>query len=481
MLRCDRCRGHSGSVLCVEHSSNLRRPNHVLVTGSNLLSGSEDKTCRLWDLRSLRTSICMLCPGEVLSVGFEPTELMPLENQSDCGVDYVVYAASENIVVAFDLRKTSSPIMTQPTTTVLQSADDVNQVLPSKVACPVPSARKSKSGKKNFKRKHGPNCSNSSTTDDNAKEDASLAIGGNRYLPNILIAADDTGSIRILPYDFNESSRSSAEKVCCHGSNESPSMVTAVALRNQNVTFDQSSKLSRQKSNYHQILASGGTDCYIKLWDIFDSKRDQPLQSIEIKNSTAGAQQVCNPPMVHSLSWSPSGRLLAGALGDGSVGIWQIATMDVSNGVDPLVMTARLEDAHANAVAFCLFPEWKFKNIEQLEHTNPILDDRLLCTAGNDCNIAFWDLGATICGDDALNPATMLCTNDEQSALDNLKKLRIDVVESTSFDLPKILFNLRHPCKPNWMASSRGQDLCFPASIFLADTSADIAVYTVPT
>lgn len=477
MFKCDYFRGHTGAVLCLDHTSSLQQPNFIL--GANLLSGSEDKTCRLWDLRSQRTSLCMICPGEVLSVAFEPTEWVQdgTQNETKFGANYFVYAAVENTVLGFDLRNASSPILKNPTTTFVQAADEVNQVLPSKVHFSPLASRKSKSHNKNSKR-HSQKNVKSDPNDNPLKDLPTFKANENKDLPNILIAADDTGSIHVLKYDVNGDLSCVDEKFYCHGSDESPSMVTAIALRHQNACFDPSKKSNQHGLGSHQILASGGTDCRIKLWDIHNSKRQHALQSIEITNSTSGAKEVCNPPMVHNMSWSPSGRLLAGALGDGSVVLFQLSSTDINNCAAPLVMTTRLEDAHSSAVACCLFPEWKCIGLEKNENKNVVLNDRLLCTAGNDCNIVFWDLGATICGDQAINPATFLDLKEDCSASCNIQNLRID--DSAIFDQPKTLFALQHPFKPNWMTSSRGQDLCFPSTIFVADTSANISAYTIP-
>lgn len=63
-------KGHKGSVLCLAHDS----------IASLLLSGSEDETARLWDLRTSKTALCLLAGGEVTSVAFAPSAtLQPLD------------------------------------------------------------------------------------------------------------------------------------------------------------------------------------------------------------------------------------------------------------------------------------------------------------------------------------------------------------------------------------------------------------------
>ena len=80
-------KGHQAPVLSLAHSStshatNQKRPKKPGSGGNNkpccLLSGSEDGTTRLWDLRSSsRAALCILAPSEcavkdVTAVGFHP-------------------------------------------------------------------------------------------------------------------------------------------------------------------------------------------------------------------------------------------------------------------------------------------------------------------------------------------------------------------------------------------------------------------------
>ena len=60
--------GHQKSVLCLDVSTNPSSPF--------LLSGSEDTTARLWDLRNhrRRASLCIQGEGEVLSAVFAPRQ-----------------------------------------------------------------------------------------------------------------------------------------------------------------------------------------------------------------------------------------------------------------------------------------------------------------------------------------------------------------------------------------------------------------------
>ena len=45
---------------------------------------------------------------------------------------------------------------------------------------------------------------------------------------------------------------------------------------------------------------------------------------------------------------------------------------------------------------------------------------------------------------------------------------------------PRILFKIAHRHKPNWIACSRASDAVLPNSLFVADTTNNISVYTLP-
>ena len=68
-------KGHKGSVLCLDHHN--KTPGSEGPTEGCLLSGSEDGTARLWDLRSSpRACTCIIAGEEVTSVAFGPWNLM---------------------------------------------------------------------------------------------------------------------------------------------------------------------------------------------------------------------------------------------------------------------------------------------------------------------------------------------------------------------------------------------------------------------
>jgi WD40 repeat protein len=183
--------------------------------------------------------------------------------------------------------------------------------------------------------------------------------------------------------------------------------------------------------------------------------------------------RICNPPMVHHASFSPSGRIAAAALGDGSISITAVGARGFGT-------TLRLPDAHGGLpVASVAFGSWNDG------HRNPRVDadDRLLCSAGNDGTIAYWDLGTALCG----NKAPLLVEQFLQR-LDLRDDGPVPAGDAGAADAttplgegqPRMLFAIQHGTKPNWMVSSRCTDPFFPSTLFVADTSNDITAYTIP-
>jgi WD40 repeat protein len=184
--------------------------------------------------------------------------------------------------------------------------------------------------------------------------------------------------------------------------------------------------------------------------------------------------------MVHGLQWSPSGRLLAAACGDGSCCLLQADNRS-------LVLAARLE-AHGGALASVVFPEWSTSLNDpdagtasrQTQHV--AAHDRLLLTAGNDGFILLWDLGSMLAGEGAKDPSNLLQLPSNNGTMDaQMGDLSLSGGGGDDNDnQPKILCSIPHGAKPNWMVSSRGRDPVFSSSIFVADTSNDITAYTIP-
>lgn len=231
--------------------------------------------------------------------------------------------------------------------------------------------------------------------------------------------ADDGGTVRIWD---------DTKLRVLHGDRSAPFLMTSCSFR----SGDQ--------------LASGGTDCSVYLWDI--GKPHKPLDTLNITRDDTGANQICNPPMVHSLSWSPSGRILASGLGDGTIGIMTVVKKK-------LLQLSRLRNGHSDSVASLCFPNFGSSK----------LNDRLLASAGTDGLIFFWDLNATIGGKTSMKPSEVLSP-------ELLKKNQEDLDLRT--EPYAILFGIPHHAKPNWMVS------CHSDTIFVADTTSEITGYRIP-
>ena len=401
-IKCVKLRGHQGPVLCLDHSSSISLESETPPSpvAACLLSGSEDHTARLWDLRAnLRASLCIKTHGEVLSVVFGPKwQSSDPNTPSSFSREYSVYLSVENHVYGYDLRKASSPIIQDRSidlSPILESQDEVNQIALSPLR---------------------------------------------RSRPLHMAAADDAGTVRVTNC-LEQGISTPHKRILQHAKD---AMVTSVVFR--------------PRCSKNLELASGGTDCTVVLWDAQKPRR--PLSTQRITNTAAGANQVCNPPMVHSLAWSPSGRLLAAGLGDGS-----LCVMSVEN--RSLVQAARVEEAHCGSVASVVFTQWSCSS----QHV--AANDRLVVTTGNDCTVAVWDLGVSLCGDGAINPNALLQMEGGDESIDAAMQ-DMNITEQ-----PKTLFAWNHGEKPNWMISSC-RDPVFPSSLFVADTTTVITAYTLP-
>ena len=398
-------RGHKSSVLCLAHSSN--NVDNTPGGHASLLSGSEDKTARLWDLRAgaaCRAGTCIIAPGEVTSVAFYPNQNGPKGKSPSSvvtapfGKNHTVYLGVGNRVLGYDLRKATSPIIKEISndlTDILNVTEEVNQI------------------------------------------SFSLSSRG----ATMIAVADDGGNVRCT----EPSHRQRKQRVLQHDT-DGLAMVTSCSFRPRG----------------GNQVAVGGTDCTVSLWD--PSKPKRPLASYLMPRDDTGAQ-ICNPPMVHTVGWSPSGRLLATGLGDGTIGVLKVQS-DAS-----MSLVTRLRDGHDASVASVIFPSFG-----QLNTQHVAAKDRLLASAGTDGAIFLWDLGASVCGRGAVNPSTILAGTDSlEDTVD-----RMSIKDGDDDDGPRLLFGIPHRQKPNWMVSSRGADSAFASALFVADTTNDITAYSIP-
>eukprot|EP01116_Phalansterium_solitarium_P001956 TRINITY_DN11809_c0_g1_i1.p1 TRINITY_DN11809_c0_g1~~TRINITY_DN11809_c0_g1_i1.p1 ORF type:complete len:376 (+),score=101.02 TRINITY_DN11809_c0_g1_i1:57-1184(+) len=106
----DVLRGHSDSVLCLS----------VAPDSSLLISGSEDKTARLWDRRQRKSTRAFVgFSNQVNSVCFG-------EDRADAAPS-TVYVASGGQVSAFDLRRPEL-VLREPSRLFAVSSDEINQI-----------------------------------------------------------------------------------------------------------------------------------------------------------------------------------------------------------------------------------------------------------------------------------------------------------------------------------------------------------------
>jgi WD40 repeat protein len=166
--------------------------------------------------------------------------------------------------------------------------------------------------------------------------------------------------------------------------------------------------------------------------------------------------QVCNPPYVYSLAWSPSGRLLAAGLGDGNCNVFSVQNRS-------LVQVGLLSPGHDASVASVLFPSFADSN------------ERVVLSAGNDGAILCWDLGSNVLGegDDAAASSGDAIFAD--SILQSNMGAVTNKMQNLGLDEPRVLFGLPHGLKPNWMVSQKS-----PGTLFVADTSNEITAYIIP-
>jgi hypothetical protein len=269
-----------------------------------------------------------------------------------------------------------------------------------------------------------------------------------------------------------------------------------------------------QRTQQSPILASAGTDCTIKLWEVTNQML---LSKYSIPSFySQQQQQIYNPPFVHSISWSATGSLLASGLGDSTCLIFRVTKPIIPKNnhqkenkkkdqiyIDPII---HCDQGHSSAVA-CVhfpFPSIPTPTTASCNSSNTAMlheDDRWVLTAGNDGNILIWDLlqdqkstSVTTCAE--IN--SFIPTNKNQKKCKGKQRLRrtssnatantSEIVPQTRKDIVTLSqpsLGILHNQKPNCITSSNfahtsNTNNCHcSTTIFVADTTNDISVYTI--
>ena len=306
MLTHTQLKGHRAAVLCLDISSS----------SSLLLSGSEDGTARLWDLREHQRRGACLCiqtidGGDVLSAVFAPphpqrrrpsttttttttTTTSSSSTPSSFAQDYTVYLGVENTVLEYDLRNATSPILSEPTNNwnrILQNQDEVNQIglayynnnnssknnnnnnnnIARNKNKKNQKKKKKGGGGGNKKQQHQQHSNHQRIDNDGDDNDdgnvGSCIEGSSLYLA----ACDDAGKIRYTETTITSASASSSDYSNNNDSSTTTTSRSSILHHDEHGVAVVTTCAFRPNSKQLELI-SGGTDCKIQLWDILRPK-----------------------------------------------------------------------------------------------------------------------------------------------------------------------------------------------------------------
>jgi hypothetical protein len=318
-------KGHKQAVLCLASNHGpcsfaaAEEAEDPSTTVQQLWSGSQDATCRLFDLRThgRHAVVGILAGAPVLSVAPDPARQL-------------IYVAAGDAVTVYDVRHPVQPLIRKDAgRSVLQADDEINQILLFR---------------------------------SNKGEDSNMH----------LIAGDDAGNLYSTnlgtsnnAYNEEETSAAPPRRLV----HDAQAMVTSIAClpagaprqesdhdddnddENDDDDDDEDDDVEAQP-----ILISGGTDCTLVAW-----RNGRRRSSLHVPNTATDVNQICNPPMVHTMAVLPTAllsrhengddgddecyRILAG-FGDHSLGVISLSKTD-----QRLEWVCRMENVPADAVA----------------------------------------------------------------------------------------------------------------------------------
>lgn len=244
-------------------------------------SGSDDGSCRLWDVRTARVAKC-LNVRRALGVsstrelqqqhgrgrGFQAAESAAVDESAVNSMAFgapgsaFVYVAAGSKVLTFDVRQEALVVDCAAREVLQDNEDEVNTL----------SRHPARAGK-------------------------------------YLSAPDDSGDVRVYDLETHRLFKT---------------------LRGQHANICSAAPFRPNGSPWD--LVSGGLDGCVLFWDFsrgrLKFKIDLNAGGNGLETQAAGAQ-LFNPPLVHALAFAPNGRTLAAGLGDGSVAVIDFASRRV--------------------------------------------------------------------------------------------------------------------------------------------------------